>query len=538
MTTLPHNLRDILSPAVLREELRARRKAEAEQSLLSFLRQAWPWVEPGRPFLRNWHHEAVAEHLEAVTAGQIRNLAINIPPGTTKSRLVTVAWPCWEWGPKNLPHLRYLCASYSQDLATDHNLERRSVIQSAWYQRSWGDRVQLVEGEQQKTQFSNTRRGRMMITSTGGMATGRGGERLIADDPLNPEQAESEADRATARRFFARTFQTRLRDKKAGARVLVMQRVHEEDMTAMAKEWGWDILCLPAEYEPDRSASTVFPGCDPRTEAGQLLWPEHEGPDEIKTIRQMLGSYGYAGQYQQRPAPAGGGIFRRDYFRYYQTDLDGKELVYVLHLSGQKTERILASQCWRYIVADLALSKEETADYTVAQCWLKPHNKPYLILADQIRGRMEAPDVEDMLRGLHRRWKGVFVGVENKHYGTGVIQKFQREGLPVKKIEADRAKEVRARAASIYMENGLVFFPEDAPWLDGMEAELLVFNHGAHDDQVDATSYGILEGTTKGLWTEPPPPAYKPGTYGHLFQLATDPDAERRANKDPFRKGR
>ena len=212
-------------------------KVQAEQSLRRYVEQAWPILEPDVPFLSNWHIDYLAEHLEAVTAGEITRLLINIPPRYMKSILVSVLWPTWEW--IHEPSRRWIFASYADSLSSKHSVDRRTVLQSAWYQHRWSDRVQLASDQNVKNEFLNTRRGHMIATSIGGSVTGKGGSRIVVDDPHNPMQAESDAQREAALSYFSRTLSTRLDNKNEDAMVVVMQRLHERDLSALCLDLGF-----------------------------------------------------------------------------------------------------------------------------------------------------------------------------------------------------------------------------------------------------------------------------------------------------------
>src|SRR5712691_90086 len=263
-TTHDHLLRHLkLQDAVL--------KREAERSLYSYVRQAWSILEPDVPFLSNWHIEYVVEHLEAVTAGQITRLLINLPPRYMKSLLVSVLWPTWEW--VQAPHRRWIFTSYAESLSSKHSVDRRTILQSPWYQDRWGDRVQLASDQNVKNEFLNTRRGHMIATSIAGSTTGKGGSRIVVDDPHNPTQAESDALREAALAYFSRTLSTRLDNKNDDAIVVVMQRLHERDLSAVCLELGFTHVCLPAEAEvPTRleypRSSRVY-----HRAPGDVLWP-------------------------------------------------------------------------------------------------------------------------------------------------------------------------------------------------------------------------------------------------------------------------
>ena len=305
----------------------------AERSFAHFYPRAWKIVEPGRSFLRNWHIDCIAEHLTAVTDGQIRRLVINVPPRTGKSQEVTVCWPCWSWLKR--PAMRWMFVSYSADLSALHSVYRRTLLQSDWYRRHWGTRFGL--NKWQEAELRNDKQGAMFATSIGGSATGRGGDVIVIDDPHNPRQAESEAERATAIRFCQQTLATRLDDPKTGAVVVVMQRLHEKDWSGhVLAEGGYTHLCLPAEAESRTTISFPASGRTIEREEGDLLWPERYGETELASLKKAMGSYAYAGQFQQWPAPAGGEVFQRSWFRYWTLEDD----IYHLDLGGGRIRRI------------------------------------------------------------------------------------------------------------------------------------------------------------------------------------------------------
>lgn len=284
---------------------------DCQSSLSAFVRAAWPVLEPGTPYLHNWHIDLISEHLEAVTRGEITRLLINMPPRYGKSNLVSVLWPVWEW--IDHPETRWMFASYSGSLSSKHSLDRRAVIQSDWYQERWGDRFHLAGDQNVKMEFMNDRRGVMVATSVNGPATGKGGNRLILDDPHDPRRAESDVQRQAAVTFFDRTLGNRLNDKKKGAIVVVMQRLHQEDISARCLELGYTHVKIPAEAL-GRTVVYFPSGREIVREDGELLWPDREGPAEIAAAKTSMGSYAFAGQYEQEPVPAGGGLFKREWF--------------------------------------------------------------------------------------------------------------------------------------------------------------------------------------------------------------------------------
>lgn len=280
----------------------------AQRSLSEFVRMAWHVLEPGQPYIHGWHVEAICDHLEAITDGDLNRLLINIPPGTMKSTLCSVFWPAWEWGPKNLPHFRIIGASHEQGLATRDTLKMRRLIQSEWYRERWP--VDLAGDQNQKTYYENTSTGFRQACAVASM-TGKRGDRVVWDDPHSVEAALSDAHRETALRVFQETLPTRLNNPDRSAIVIVMQRLHEADVSGhiIENDLGYEHLMLPMEFEPERKCHTSIGFEDPRTEDGELLFPARFSRETVERDKKVMGSMAHAGQNQQRPAPRGGGFF-------------------------------------------------------------------------------------------------------------------------------------------------------------------------------------------------------------------------------------
>ena len=220
----------------------------ARRSLREFVRQAWHVVEPATPYIPGWHLDAICDHLEAVSRREIRNLLINMPPRHMKSLAVSVFWPCWEWA--TWPERKWLFSSYAASLSIRDSLKCRRLIESPWYQANWGDRFQLTGDQNAKQRFENNKSGYRLATSVGGTATGEGGDRIVVDDPHNVNEAESDLVRRGVIDWWDQVMSTRLNDPKTGAKVIVMQRVHEADLAGhVLAQGGYEHLCLPAEYE-------------------------------------------------------------------------------------------------------------------------------------------------------------------------------------------------------------------------------------------------------------------------------------------------
>jgi predicted phage terminase large subunit-like protein len=446
-------------------------KRHAEQSLRSYVEQAWPILEPEEPFLSNWHIDYLAEHLEAVTAGQITRLLVNIPPRYMKSLLVSVFWPTWEW--IQAPHRRWLFASYAESLSSKHSVDRRTILQSTWYRDRWSDRVILASDQNVKHEFLNTRRGHMIATSIGGATTGKGGNRIVVDDPHNPMQAESDTQREAALTYFSRTLSTRLDNKNDDAIVVVMQRLHERDLAALCLDLGFTHVCLPAEAEaPTRF---VFPRSQRiyHRALGDVLWPAREGPAVLARQKVVLGSAAYAGQYQQRPAPAGGLLFRREWFKFYD------ELPRV----GSWL------QSW-----DMTFKDTPSSDYVVGLQAARLGADVYLI--DRVTGQWDFTETCRQVLQLGRQYPETrTILIEEAANGSAIINVLSRQVSGIIPVSPEGGKYARAQAAQPMVEAGNVWLPNPRPhgrlrperaWVDAFLHQLCVFPTGAHDDDVDA----------------------------------------------------
>jgi len=440
--------------------------------------------------LWNWHLDLICEHLELVTAGACQSLVINIPPRYMKSLLVTVMWPCWEWARR--PELRYMFASYSQSLSTDHSVNRRAILASEWYRKGmlehWGQpEFELADDQNLKTQYANNARGRMIATSVSGTATGQGGDRVVIDDPVNPRQASSAIQREEANRLWDQTFSSRLDDKSGGAFVIVMQRLHQADLTGhVLAEGGWTHLCIPGIAERDEDVT--FPsGRVVHRDADSILWPERESVEQVAVVKRRLGSYGFAGQYQQRPTAAEGGMVKRPWIKFWTHELlqdDDPAHVVLLptNLTGHR-------QSW-----DMGLWGRTRNDYTVGLVGARLGANAYVLDCD--RRRLDLPGCISALKAMTAKWPQTGRKViENAANGAEIVIKLQASvpGLIAKSPKGD--KEARMAAITPYIESGNVFFPHprEAGWVSECIEELLTFPFAEHDDFADALSQLITD---------------------------------------------
>lgn len=484
---------------------RAAKEAELEEamallaahSLREYIGQAWPVIEPGTPFTPGWHIDAIAAHLEAVSRGQIRKLLINMPPRHMKSLAVSVFWPTWEWTTR--PQLGWLFASYAMSLAVRDSVKCRRLIESAWYQRRWGQVYQLTGDQNVKSRYDNTRTGYRISLSVDSAVTGEGGDRIVIDDPHNVREAESEAIRATTIAWWREVMSTRANNPKTVGRVVVMQRVHEDDLSGylLTAEGGWEHLCLPAEYEPKTQIQVTSIGWqDPRQEPGELLWPAQFGPKELADLKRSLGSYGSAGQLQQRPAPAEGGMFKRIWWRFWHHP--GQPLppvtvrlpdgtIHQCPVVALPAAFDLQLQSW-----DMAFKDTKASDYVVGQVWGRLAADKFLLA--QVRDRMNFPETLQAVLDLSRRYPEATTRlVEDKANGPAVIAALQGKIAGLIPVEPMGSKEARAAAASPQVESGNVYLPHPflAPWVEAFIDEHAAFPKASHDDQVDATSQAL-----------------------------------------------
>lgn len=444
------------------------------RSLAYFAQQSWHILEPATPLKWGWALDAICQHLEAVTRGDLRRLLMNVPPGSMKSLLTGVIWPAWEWGPMNRPELRILGTAHAQHLAVRDSLKCRRLIQSSWYQSRWP--VELTGDQNAKTKFENTSTGFREAMAFTGM-TGSRGDRVILDDPHSVDNANSAAMLASDILTFREALPSRV-NNEASAIVIVMQRLNEGDVSAVARDLGYDHLMIPMRYEHDRKCATSIGWTDPRTVDGELMFPERFPEAQVAELERTLGPYATAGQLQQRPAPRGGGMFRDEWWGFYD---------------------LTPITDWRCIYADTAQKTGQENDYSVFQCWGKT-KIGQAVLLDQIRGKWEAPELLMQARAFWAKHKATqaagplrAIKIEDKSSGIGLVQTLGREGVPVVPIQRTRDKISRGHDAAPFVASGNVLLPKQAHWLSDYLGEFSSFPAGAHDDQVDPTLDAITD---------------------------------------------
>ncbi len=475
--------------------LRDIKRAQCMRSLARFTREAWHIVEPGRQYIHGWHIDAICEHLEYCTFGDIQNLIINMPPRHAKSLLVSVFWPVWAWTFR--PESRWLFSSYAANLAIRDSLKCRRIIQSSWYQELFGDSFQLTGDQNQKVRFENDQAGYRIATGVGGGSTGEGGEFVIVDDALKAQDAHSTTMREDANEWWDDTMSTRGNDPDTMVRVVVMQRLHAGDLTGhlldRMAEGGttYELLCLPAEYEPNRCMlSTGW--ADPRTEPGQLLWPERFNEKTIERLKSELSDP--AGQLQQRPTAEGGGIFRTEWWhdknRYH---IDDKAI----------SSQVVA----RWLTLDTAFKDRGTNDFSAMAVWeLWPDYRVAVrhMWAERVESALLPSIIEDFAVEWNTDGKLRNIIIEDKGSGTTSIQTLRMSAPQsiadmIVEFQPTGTKEYRARLASVWCGRDRVLLPhpcvENGSWynnfLDPQRGQMWVFPNATHDDMVDTFTMGI-----------------------------------------------
>lgn len=461
--------------------------------LSDYIKAAWHVVEPATKYIHNWHIDAIAEHLEAVTRGQIRRLIINIPPRHQKSLSVSVFWPTWVWTWQ--PEKRWLFASYAGNLATRDSLACRRIIESQWYQSRWGHVFKLAGDQNQKMRFENNKTGYRLATGVGGVATGEGGDVVVVDDPHKVQEIESARVREAALEWWDKTMSTRLNNPNTGAQVIIMQRVHEQDLTGhVLEQGGYEHLCLPAEYEGHKYI-TCLGNPDPRQEIGELLWPDRFSKDAISELKMRLGSYAAAGQLQQRPAPAEGGIFKKAWWSFWQRPGDNYKPVTVRLPDGEIHECPLVTlpdmerkiQSW-----DMAFKAGPSSDFVVGQVWGVEQSNYYLL--DQVRARLDMPGTIKALLALAQKYPdAVEKLVEDKANGPAIIQTLRQKVPGLKAYNPRGDKVARAQAVVPVIESGNVFLPHPsvAPWVDALIDRFAAFPNIDFDDEIDTATQAL-----------------------------------------------
>jgi predicted phage terminase large subunit-like protein len=443
----------------------------ARNDFYTFMHRAFLELNPRSSFLHNWHIELIASKLEACRRGEISRLIINVPPRSLKSHAAAVTFPAFVLG--HNPSAQIICASYGQDLANKHSLDCRTVMTSEWYRSLFPTR--LAPQKQSVQEFVTTQNGFRLATSVGGPLTGRGADFIIIDDPLKPDEALSEILRKAVNEWYDHTLYSRLNNKQTGCIIIIMQRLHEDDLVGhVLEQEAWDLVRLPAIAEEDE-AHTIRSPYGTRVvgrKAGEALHPEREPLPVLEHLRRTLGEYNFSGQYQQSPAPRGGGLVKLAWLRRY---VPGE----------QPAEFDMIFQSW-----DTANKSTELSDFSVCTTWGRKNKKLYLLHV--LRKRMDYPELKRAVLQQAARFQPSNILIEDKASGTQLIQELIQDGVyGVTQYEPTMDKIMRMHSVTSTIENGFVYVPTEAEWLPVYLQELTTFPAGKHDDQADSTSQAL-----------------------------------------------
>ncbi|MGE4431062.1 MAG: phage terminase large subunit [Sphingobium sp.] len=438
-------------------------RALARKDLAVFVEGAFRVLDD-EPYLRNWHVNAIAYELMRLDNGDNRRLVITMPPRTMKSFIASVCLPAWLLG-RN-PGEKIICVSYAQDLAEDFAFQTRKLMQSDWYRRVFpATHIDPKRGSARK--LTTTRNGYRYSTSTGGTLTGRGGAFIIIDDPIRAADANSETMRENSVNWFRTTVLSRLNNPRKGKIIIVAQRLHMEDLPGhVLSVGGWHELRLPLIADRDLEIQ-LSPNRWANFPAGHVLHEERFDEDLIHQYRASMGEQAFEAQYNQRPLPPGGALFKLQWFSRYDQAPPRKKVQGIF-------------QSW-----DTAYDIQGHNDYSVCTTWALSGKDYYLL--DVYRERLEFPDLEKAVHAQREKWEAGLVIVEKAGSGISLYQNICRKGcrwIDVKNPVG--SKQDRASQQTPKFERGEIWLPREATWLQAFEDEFASFPHGKHDDQVDS----------------------------------------------------
>jgi predicted phage terminase large subunit-like protein len=446
--------------------------------LCAFIHRSFLELEQSK-FHWNWHLEVLAAKLEDVRQGRCKRLIVNVPPRHLKSLAISIAFPAFVMG--HDPTKKVLSVTYAQDLSDNLARRSRTLMTSAFYEALFDTR--LSKGREAVSDYETTSGGYRLSTSIGGVLTGRGADIIIIDDPLKADDALSELRRRSVNDWYDNTLRSRLNNQEDGAIIIVMQRLHADDLVAhVQRNETWEVLSFPAVAERDETydIATPYGRNQFKRREGEILQPTLLSPATLEIHRRAMTEYNFVAQYQQNPQPPSGIIVKREWLRFYGP--------------SELPERFdVVVQSW-----DTANKDSELANFSVCTTWGLKDDLIYL--RNVFRRKLNFPELKRSVRELADLYHAEVVLVEDKASGTSLIQELRADGFSI--VEAspslDGDKIMRLHAQTAKIEGGFVLFPKEAPWLDAYVLELVGFPNAKNDDQVDSTVYALAWSTPKG----------------------------------------
>lgn len=440
------------------------------QDFEAFIEKSYKTVDGSQPYVPAPHIGLLADKLMACANGTIKRLIINLPPRSLKSISVSVAFPAWILGKK--PNSRVIAVSYSDDLASKHSRDCRTVMESSWYKTAFPN-ARISASKRSETEYETTANGYRLSTSLGGTLTGRGGNIIIIDDPIKPQDALSDVKRKKCNDWFDNTLFSRLDNKEEGCIIIVMQRVHMEDLCAhVTRHAGWEVVNIPAIAEKDETYELAN-GRFYRRKAGEALNPQLESLNTLGGIKATVGTFHFSSQYQQQPIPVSGNIVKWAWFKYYD---------HIPPKSNKGLDRII--QSW-----DTAMTAHDGSDYSA--CVTIHERAGAFYVLDIYRGKLDFPSLKKKVVELKEIYNPYNIIIEDKGSGIGLMQQLRQEGIYTNAYQPQGSKQDRVCAQSSAIECGSVFLPEKASWLDAFKTEAITFPYGKNDDQIDALSQAL-----------------------------------------------
>jgi len=463
-------IREMREAAKRIDDPRALLDEYARRDFMAFLIRAFAFLKGGATLDLNWHLEAIAYQLGRVASGDVQRLLVTIPPRGLKSIMISVAWPAWRLGQD--PRLNFVCASYSNELSHKHGYDCRRIMQSDWYRRMFPGTI-IARGRSSVHDFETTRGGGRLATSVTGSTTGRGGDTIIIDDPIKPDDTESDLVRNAVNDWFKTTVISRPDNKKTNSIITVMQRLHQYDLAGAHIETSdWEHLNLPA-IAMEAATIPVGKGRLIHRREGDVLHPSREPYDVLMKTKRQSGSRIWNAQYQQNPDPAEGNMVLATWLRTYATLPAGGQIV---------------------LSFDTATKEGLQNDYSV--CITALVHKQQVYVLDVMRRRMAFPELRRTTISHALHWKANVLLIEDAASGQQLIQMLQDDqprGVPRPiACRPDGDKKTRLSAVTSMIEAGQLLLPSDAPWLSDFRNELLSFPSSRYYDQVDALSQLLI----------------------------------------------